>query len=159
MPKSLYRRSSLRKSPGPPREQRAISPMNYLGSSLGKGTSTDFSNIEKNILYLFSSGSVTDTIGSDFNLVTNETSGPFTLTLGGTALSSVNTGTNEWSFGTPDANGTYPYVVTYVPGTDEKFTWHPHCLKSEWKAQCSGGLSSRYTGKKKSQSSEDSDSR
>lgn len=97
--------------------------MNYLGSSLGKGTSTDFSNIEKNILYLFSSGSVTDTIGSDFNLVTNETSGPFTLTLGGTALSSVNTGTNEWSFGTPDANGTYPYVVTYVPGTDEKFTW------------------------------------
>jgi pilin isopeptide linkage protein len=97
--------------------------MNYLGSSLGKGTSTDFSNIEKNILYLFSSGSVTDTIDKDFDLVTDGTASPFTLTLGGTALSSVSTGTNEWSFGTPDANGTYPYVVTYMPGTEEKFTW------------------------------------
>jgi len=98
----------------------------YLGSSLGKGTSTDFSDIEKEIVYLLNKGTVTDVIGSDFNLVMNGTDSPFTLTLAGTKLTSITTGTNEWSFGTPDADGVYPYVVTYTPEsgtTDESFVW------------------------------------
>jgi len=96
---------------------------NYLGGTLGKGISADFSKIEKSVLYLIASGTVTDTIGSDFDLVTDGTNSPFTVTLGDATLASVNTGTNEWSYGTPDENGTYPYIVTYTPGSDEKFTW------------------------------------
>jgi hypothetical protein len=97
--------------------------MSYLGTSVGKGIGTDFSNIQKSILYLLNSGTVTDTIGSDFDLVTNGTECPFTLTLAGTALTPTKTAENEWSFGTQDTNKVYPYVITYTPGSDEKFTW------------------------------------
>ena len=97
--------------------------MKYLGNTLGKGTSNDFSNIQRSILYLINSGTVTDTIGSDFDLVTNGTECPFTLTLAGTALTPAKTAENEWSFGTQNTNKVYPYIITYTPGSDEKFTW------------------------------------
>lgn len=97
--------------------------INYLGGALGRGTSTDFTNIEKTIRFLINKGSVTDVIGNDFDLVNNGTDSPFTITLSGNVLDSKPTGTNEWSFGNADTSGVYPYIVTYMPGAQEQFVW------------------------------------
>ena len=79
----------------------------YIGN-LGKGSDTDFDQIEKDIVYEIMSGSVTDVIGKAFNVVYDKTNCPFVLTLGGKTLDDVKTGENEWSFGSKDENGTYP---------------------------------------------------
>ena len=106
--------------------------MDWVKSNIGPGYVYDgtnakeiMSSVKNDITYLIGEGQVTDVIGDNFDLVrdTDITKNPFTLTLAGTEVSSVNTGSNEWSFGTPDGNGVYPYVVTYVTGQNEKFIW------------------------------------
>lgn len=96
--------------------------MNYLGS-VGNGAGANFDDIKKDIQYLLTSGTVTDTIGDEFTLDSDGTKSPFTITRGGTAVESVSTGTNEWSFDSADSNGVYPYVVDYLPDT-KQIVWH-----------------------------------
>jgi len=81
-----------------------------------------FDNLTNSIIYLMGSGTVEDKIGGDFDLV-KDTANPISITLSGTTLKCTSTGTNEWSYGDPDANGIYPYVATYTPGVDEAITW------------------------------------
>jgi hypothetical protein len=88
-----------------------------------------FTFLQNKITYLIGSGSVSDDIGSDFDLVWDGTSCPFELTLGGVRQEAVQTGDSEWSFGAKDANGAYPYVVIYTPGTSgktENILWEIH---------------------------------
>jgi hypothetical protein len=82
-----------------------------------------FASIKDQIINLLDSGTVTDTIADNFDLVEDGDTCPFTLAIGGKEVSSTNTGTNEWSFGEADASGVYPYVVKYEEGSDEKFVW------------------------------------
>jgi hypothetical protein len=98
--------------------------MNYL-SSLGKGSVTDFSEIKNDILYAINSGTVTDIIGSKFDLVQTTGTCPFNLTLGGKKLSAQkdSANANKWIF----SNGTTTdaYTVEYKPNenTGEQFVW------------------------------------
>ena len=79
---------------------------------------TAFDSLENKIIYAMASGTVTDTITDYFDLVQSEV--PFTLTVGGKALTGVKTADNEYAFGDKDANGVYPYTVKL---TGKTFVW------------------------------------
>lgn len=87
----------------------------------GKSVENVFNSVTSSIVYLIQKGTITDKIGKDFDLVSS--TNPFNLNLAGIDLPWKATGTNEWSFGTPDINGVYPYVVTYTPGSSEQLVW------------------------------------
>ena len=90
--------------------------------STGGTMSTFLDSVGTKVINLLEKGTVTDQIASKFDLVTNGDASPFTLTVGGTALTSAKTGTDTWSYGTADANGVYPYVVKYDK-TTKTFVW------------------------------------
>lgn len=101
--------------------------MNYLAG----GKTVDFSAIEKEILYLVDAGSkVTDKIGKtddyNFDFVNPEN---MVLKVGDTEYQAVKADGKEnvFTFGKADADGVYPYVVTYHPesetNADEYFDW------------------------------------
>ena len=98
--------------------------LNVLG---GKTGTVDFTTIQNEICYTLASGTVTDPIGTNFDLVTNfNGSCPFTLTLGDKTLNPTkdSTDNNIWYFGTADpSTGKFPYSVTYTHGKDESFVW------------------------------------
>jgi hypothetical protein len=81
--------------------------------------------IKTNIIYLLNSGSVTDVISGDFDLVNNGTDCPFTLKVGEDSLTGIKSPTkdNEWTFGDLDSDNKYPYVIDYEPGNAEQFIW------------------------------------
>ena len=71
-----------------------------------------FSDIDNSIRYLVSRGIVADVIGDDFSLLNTDKDSCFRMTLSGTPLAVTFTD-DVWYFGTPDAEGVYPYVVEY----------------------------------------------
>jgi Mg-chelatase subunit ChlD len=71
-----------------------------------------FSDIDNNIRYMVSKGVVVDKIGDDFSLANTDSENCFRMTLSGQALP-VTFANGIWSFGTPDAEGIYPYAVAY----------------------------------------------
>ncbi|MCL2324245.1 MAG: hypothetical protein FWC48_01510 [Actinomycetia bacterium] len=83
-------------------------------------------DIQGQLLYVIDHGTLTDTIGSEFDLVLGGASiapSDVTLTLSGTPLAVVvdPSDPNQLDFGTPDTGtGLYPYTVRYVPGAAEK---------------------------------------
>lgn len=79
-----------------------------------------FDEVESQILYEIQRGTVTDVIGKNFELI----SGTFRMTRGGVELSSVSIPGQEdiVYFGEPDANGAYPYGVTYESEKNQ-FVW------------------------------------
>ncbi len=79
-----------------------------------------FDNIKNDSVQLITKGKVTDVIGKDFDLVNSEN--PFTLTLEDEVLTSTKISDNVWGFGEKDAEGNYPYKVTYDPDKEE-FVW------------------------------------
>ncbi|MGI6212324.1 MAG: Spy0128 family protein [Anaerovoracaceae bacterium] len=81
----------------------------------GQTITEGLEDLVTSIEYLISSGTLTDVIGEEFDLVMpSGDASPFTLSVGGTEISSVKTGTNEWSYGEKDADsGKYPYVIRY----------------------------------------------
>ena len=86
--------------------------MNYLND----GTSLNFDDIKKEIIYAVGAGSqVEDKMGSDFDLVP----GTFQLTVGGKALTCVQNG-NTYSFG--DDVKSDRFVINYNE-VDDSFTW------------------------------------
>jgi Mg-chelatase subunit ChlD len=102
--------------------------MGALNNLSGNTSDVSFTSIQNGILYLLASGTVTDEIGDHFDLVTAAGTCPFTLTLNGDALTSVqDTGNaNVWNFGSQLADGNYQYSVEYKPAsgsTKEQFVW------------------------------------
>ena len=86
--------------------------MNYLND----GTSLNFDDIKKEIIYAVGAGSqVEDKMGSKFDLVP----GTFQLTVGGKALTCVQNG-NKYSFG--DDVKSDRFVINYNE-VDDSFTW------------------------------------
>jgi Mg-chelatase subunit ChlD len=71
-----------------------------------------FSDIDNNIRYMVSRGVVADMIGDDFSLLNTDLETCFRMTLSGEELP-VTFANGVWSFGTPDAEGIYPYEVAY----------------------------------------------
>jgi len=98
--------------------------MGALNKMSGNSESVKFGSIASEIAYLVGSGTVTDKIGNDFDLMNNGKECPFSLTVAGSPQIATITGENEWSFGSKDTTSNkYPYVVSYLPGSDEQFTW------------------------------------
>jgi len=80
-----------------------------------------FDTLENKILYTVNIGTVTDVIGSNFDLKSLDT---MALTVGGKSLpASVDTAKNTVNFGTADNNGVYPYSVQYTSGDGENLVW------------------------------------
>ena len=71
-----------------------------------------FEGIDNNIRYMVSRGIVADKIGDDFSLANTDSENCFRMTLSGADLQ-VTFANGVWSFGTPDAEGIYPYEVAY----------------------------------------------
>ena len=80
-----------------------------------------FNSISDEILYEIQSGTITDVIGADFDLTDQDAIGEntFTLTANGITYAATAAG-NTVSFGTPDENSVYPFVLTYYQGTVAK---------------------------------------
>ncbi len=110
----------------------SISDQSYQvdSSTLAADLTSDLNQISDS---LFSTvhGTLTDTIGSQFDLVESVgntlSADDIKLSVGDNALTgSLDTATaNLIDFGTPDASGVYPYTVLYTPaadGVDEKIT-------------------------------------
>ena len=74
--------------------------------------STVFEAVKDDILYMVSRGVVADKIGDDFSLANTDSENCFRMTLSGADLQ-VTFANGIWSFGTPDAEGIYPYEVAY----------------------------------------------
>lgn len=109
-----------------------VSTLDEFGGTSGMvpdDTTGMFDNVKSKILYEFASGTVTDVIGNDFDLTDAGaiTADTFTLTVAGQKVAGVVDAAdpNKVNFGTPDAEGTYPYVVTYDPaaGRGETLVW------------------------------------
>ena len=85
-----------------------------LNTIAGKSTDIDFTTIKDRILYALAKGTVTDGIGNSFKLDASAAV-PFTVTLDGAALTAaaVKGKDNEWTFGTADEDGNFPYSVSY----------------------------------------------
>lgn len=103
-----------------------LDDLETLGAKVYKQSETEkvtdaFNNLEEQIIYLIGSGTLTDNIATNFDVVIPGSGCPYTITVDGEALTANNTATNQWSFGTPDNTGKYPYVITYTPGTSEQF--------------------------------------
>lgn len=102
--------------------------MGAMNTLSGNSENIDFDTVQNAILYLLASGTVTDEMGDDFDLVAEAGKCPFTLTLDGAALAAVQDpgNANLWNFGTKSAAGVYPYTVEYKPAsgsTKEQFVW------------------------------------
>lgn len=98
------------------------------GLSGNTSSSVNFDNIKNDILYAVQSGTVTDVIGDDFDMVAASGTCPFTLTVKGEALTGTvdKDNANLWHFGTADAQGNYPYSIEYKPaaaGEKEQLVW------------------------------------
>ena len=93
----------------------------------GDSVSAIFESVKDDILYLVSRGVVADVVGRNFSLLNTTSADCFRMTLGGEDLDVTYENENGvWSFGEPDVNGVYPYVVKYVNETDPKrelITW------------------------------------
>ena len=92
--------------------------MNYLNG----GKILDFADIQKEILYAVSAGSiVTDTIGEKFTFGGVDS---FTLKVGTKEIKGVKDDSDEntVNFGEKKDDGKYPYTVTYTPDT-KTFVW------------------------------------
>ena len=109
-----------------------VSTLDDFGGASGMvpdDTTGMFDNVKSKILYEFASGTVTDVIGNDFDLTDAGaiTADTFTLTVAGQKVAGVVDAAdpNKVNFGTPDAEGTYPYVVTYDPAAErgETLVW------------------------------------
>lgn len=85
----------------------------------GTDISTMFEDLESEIRYLVAEATVTDKIGSDFDLVTEGDTSPFSVSVAGEELTATKLSDNEWGYGTPDSSGTYPYVITYDPDEEQ----------------------------------------
>lgn len=79
-----------------------------------------FDSIENKINYLIKTGTVTDEITDEFELIKNGVD-TFTVKLDGVAVTGVADGENKWNFGEL-TGGSYPYVVEYNEGT-KTITW------------------------------------
>ena len=84
-----------------------------------------FDSIVNQLMYLIDHGRLTDVIGKSFNLVMSGNTlnaNDIKITLDGATVTGVidSSNPNKINFGTADSSGVYPYVVTYVPGADEK---------------------------------------
>lgn len=79
-----------------------------------------FDSIENDINYLIKTGTVTDEITDEFELIKNGVD-TFTVKLDGVAVTGVADGENKWNFGEL-TGGSYPYVVEYNEGT-KTITW------------------------------------
>ena len=77
-----------------------------------------FDAVKSTVLYDIESGTVTDVIGSTFDVASLDS---FVLTVGGIEMKGVVNG-NTINFGEA-VDGVYPYVVTYTTGENEQFTW------------------------------------
>ena len=77
-----------------------------------------FDAVKSTVLYDIESGTVTDVIGSNFDVASLDS---FVLTVGGIEMKGVVNG-NTINFGEA-VDGVYPYVVTYTTGENEQFTW------------------------------------
>jgi len=98
------------------------------GLSGNTSSSVNFDNIKNDILYAVQSGTVTDVIGDDFDMVAASGTCPFTLTVKGEALTGTvdKDNANLWHFGTAGAQGNYPYSIEYKPaaaGEKEQLVW------------------------------------
>ena len=91
----------------------------------GDSVSAIFESVKDDILYLVSRGVVADVVGRNFSLLNTTSADCFRMTLSGEDLD-VTYENGVWSFGEPDANGVYPYVVKYVNEIEpdrELITW------------------------------------
>lgn len=79
-----------------------------------------FDAIKEDILYMVSSGTVTDQITDDFTLKNEDNKDAFRMTRSGEALT-VTYADGKWNFGT-NVDGVYPYVVEYDADT-KTITW------------------------------------
>ena len=101
--------------------------MNYLAN----GEVVNFSQIQNDIYYLLDAGSeVVDIIGNtaDYNFDFVNEPANLEMTVGGETLKTVEIDATTYGFGTPDADGTYPYELTYYENgygetKDECFVW------------------------------------
>lgn len=80
-----------------------------------------FDSIEKEIIYMVDSGTVTDQIPDEFMLVEDGIN-TFRMTLAGEDLTCTADGDNAWNFGTADDQGVYPYRVEY-DAANNSFKW------------------------------------
>lgn len=80
-----------------------------------------FDSIEKEIIFMVDSGTVTDKIPDEFTLVEDGTN-TFRMTLAGKDLDCAADGDNAWNFGTADDQGVYPYRVEYDKASNG-FKW------------------------------------
>lgn len=82
-----------------------------------------FSDINNDMLYMVSKGTVTDIIKDSFDLSIPEDGNPFTVTLSGEALNVTKGEENTWYFGELDPETElYPYVVEYDE-SNKTITW------------------------------------
>lgn len=80
-----------------------------------------FDSIEKEIIFMVDSGTVTDKIPDEFTLMEDGTN-TFRMTLAGEDLDCAADGDNAWNFGTADDKGVYPYRVEYDKASNS-FKW------------------------------------
>lgn len=94
----------------------------YSAEMSDEASVTDvFNTVKETILYMVSSGVVTDEIANPYTLVNADAADAFSMTLGGADLA-VSFADGKWNFGTADAQGVYPYVVEYDDST-KTITW------------------------------------
>ena len=78
-----------------------------------------FTGIDNSIRYMVAKGTVTDTITDDFTLLNSDQAGAFRMTKSGEELP-VTYSDGNWSFGTANEEGVYPYEVTL---SGQTLTW------------------------------------
>lgn len=93
-----------------------------LNNASGKSENIDFDKIGNEIIYAVETGTITDEIDDNFDLVNNGEDCPFIVTIKGEKLDAVKTGGQEWSFGEKiekeDGTSQYPYVLQYQQDGD-----------------------------------------
>ena len=80
-----------------------------------------FNDVKEDIIYMVSTGVVTDQIADDFTLIENGTQ-TFRMTVGGEAIDAASAGENAWTYGEADEAGIYPYLLEYDPA-EKTFVW------------------------------------
>ncbi|WP_294499127.1 vWA domain-containing protein [uncultured Gemmiger sp.] len=106
--------------PWGPKWVENLSSLGGYSSAVPADTTGMFNNVKSNIIYALANGTVTDTIYKDFELADINS---FNLTVGQDQLKrTVDNNGNTVNFGDVNADGSYPYTVTY-DAASKTFTW------------------------------------